>query len=87
MMALAIEKAGSANRDLIAGALRAIGNGSGEVILPGEWSKAKKILAAGGDINYNGGSGPQDFDVNGDVAGSFSASVVVDGAWVGKILK
>jgi branched-chain amino acid transport system substrate-binding protein len=87
MMALAIEKAGSANRDLIAGALRAIGNGSGEVILPGEWSKAKKILAAGGDINYNGGSGPQDFDANGDVAGSFSASVVENGVWVGKILK
>ena len=87
MMALAIEKAGSANRDLIAGALRAIGNGSGEVILPGEWAKAKKIIAAGGDINYNGGSGPQDFDANGDVAGDFSASVVKDGVWVGKIIK
>ena len=85
--ALAIEKAGSADRSKIAGALRAIGNAPGEVILPGEWSKAKKILAAGGDIHYNGGSGPQDFDANGDVAGSFSASVVVDGAWVGKILK
>ena len=87
MMALAIEKAGSADRSKIAGALRAIGNAPGEVILPGEWSKAKKILAAGGDVHYNGGSGPQDFDANGDVAGSFSASVVVDGAWVGKILK
>mgnify|MGYP003688182331 CR=1 FL=1 len=87
MMALAIEKAGSADRSKIAGALRAIGNAPGEVILPGEWSKAKKILAAGGDIHYNGGSGPQDFDANGDVAGSFSASVVENGVWVGKILK
>ncbi|MDE2648263.1 MAG: ABC transporter substrate-binding protein, partial [Paracoccaceae bacterium] len=87
MMALAIEKAGSADRDLIAGSLRAIANAPGEIILPGEWAKAKKILAAGGDIHYNGGSGPQDFDANGDVAGDFSASVVQDGAWVGKIIK
>ena len=87
MMALAIEKAGSADRDLIAGALRSIANEPGEIILPGEWAKAKKILAAGGDINYNGGSGLQDFDANGDVAGDFSASVVIDGAWVGTIIK
>jgi branched-chain amino acid transport system substrate-binding protein len=87
MMALAVEHAGSADRDLIATSLRAIANAPGEIILPGEWAKAKKILAAGGDIHYNGGSGPQDFDANGDVAGDFSASVVQDGAWVGKIIK
>jgi branched-chain amino acid transport system substrate-binding protein len=87
MMALAIEHAGSADRDKIAGSLRAIANAPGEMIVPGEWSKAKKILAAGGDINYLGGSGPQDFDENGDVVGDFSASVVENGVWVGKILK
>jgi branched-chain amino acid transport system substrate-binding protein len=87
MMALAIEHAGSADRDKIAGSLRAIANAPGETIIPGEWSKAKKILAAGGDINYLGGSGPQDFDENGDVVGDFSASVVENGVWVGKILK
>ena len=87
MMALAIEHAGSADRDKIAASLRAIANAPGETIIPGEWSKAKKILAAGGDINYLGGSGPQDFDENGDVVGDFSASVVENGVWVGKILK
>jgi len=81
MAALAIEKAGSGDRAGFAAALREIATAPGEVILPGEWEKAKAILAAGGDINYEGAAGNQDFDANGDVAGNFSKSVVVDGAW------
>jgi len=87
MLALAIEKAGSADRGGIAAALRDIASAPGEVILPGEWEKAKAILAEGGDINYEGGSGNQDYDENGDVAGDFSKSTIVDGAWVAEILK
>ena len=87
MMALAIEKAGSADRDGIAAALREIANAPGEVVLPGEWEKAKAILAAGGDVNYEGAAGNQDFDKNGDVSGNFRKSTVVDGAWVGELLK
>ena len=91
MMALAIEKAGSADRSAIAGALRAIANAPGETILPGEFAKAKSILAAGGDIRYVGASGPQDFDENGDVGFYanmyFSANVVKDGAWEGSIIE
>lgn len=77
MMALAIEAAGSADRGAIAAGLRAISGPDGETIYPGEFAKAKEILAAGGSINYDGGSGPQDFDANGDVAGFFSSNVVV----------
>jgi len=87
MIALAIEKAGSADRAGIAAALREISSAPGEVILPGEWEKAKKILAAGGDINYEGGAGNQDLDANGDVAGLFSKSTVVDGAWAAELIK
>lgn len=87
MMALAIEKAGSADRDGIAAALREVATAPGEVIYPGEWEKAKAILAAGGDINYEGGAGNQDFDANGDVAGLFSKSTVVDGAWQAELIK
>ncbi len=87
MMALAIEKAGSGDRDGIAAALRSIANEPGEHILPGEWAKAKEILAGGGDIHYMGAAGPQDFDANGDVAGFFSKSEVVDGAWMAEIIK
>ena len=86
MIALAIEKAGSADRSAISSALRSIANAPGETILPGEFAKAKAIIAAGGDIHYVGASGPQDFDENGDVAGYFSANVVKDGAWEGTII-
>jgi branched-chain amino acid transport system substrate-binding protein len=87
MMALAVEKAGSADRSKISAALRSIANAPGEVILPGEFAKAKKILAAGGDIHYTGAAGPQDFDDNGDVAGHFSKSVVSNGAWAAELIK
>lgn len=87
MLALAIEKAGSADREGIAAALRSISSAPGEVILPGEWEKAKGILASGGEINYEGAAGNQDFDENGDVAGLFSQSTVVDGAWSASLIK
>ena len=87
MMALAIEKAGSADPKLIAAALREVANAPGEIVLPGEWAKAKELIAAGTDINYVGGSGPQDFDENGDVAGNFSKSVVKDGKWEAELIK
>ncbi len=87
LMALAIEKAGSGDRGKIAAALRSVANAPGEVILPGEFAKAKKILAAGGDIHYMGAAGPQDFDANGDVAGNFSKSVVKDGKWSAELIK
>lgn len=87
MMALAIEAAGSADRDGLAESLRAIASAPGEVILPGEWAKAKEILAAGGEINYEGAAGNQNFDENGDVAGNFSKSVIVDGAWEAELIQ
>jgi len=87
MMALAIEKSGSGDRGGIAAALRSIANAPGEVILPGEFAKAKKILAGGGDIHYVGAAGAQDFDANGDVQGKFSKSVVKDGKWSAELIK
>ncbi|SLN16232.1 ABC transporter substrate-binding protein [Pseudooctadecabacter jejudonensis] len=87
MMALAIEAAGSDDRAVIAESLRAIATAPGEVILPGEWAKAKEILAAGGEINYEGAAGNQDFDENGDVAGNFSKSTIVDGAWAAELIQ
>ena len=87
MMALAIEHAGSADREGLAESLRAISSAPGEVILPGQWEEAKAILAAGGDINYEGAAGNQDFDENGDVAGNFSKSTIVDGAWAAELIE
>jgi branched-chain amino acid transport system substrate-binding protein len=87
MMALAIESAGSDGREGLSEHLRAISSAPGEVIYPGQWAEAKAILAAGGDINYEGGAGNQDFDENGDVAGNFSKSVIVDGAWAAELIQ
>ena len=75
---LAIEKAGSADRTKLAAALRAVEKPSGEKIHPGEWAKAKALIKAGKDIDYNGAGGAYEFDANGDVTG-FIGKFVVDG--------
>ena len=82
LMALAVEKAGSADRSKIPAALREVANAPGMVIRPGEWMKAKEAIAAGQDVNYEGASGAIEFDDNGDVAGVYSRYVVGDdGTW------
>ena len=82
LMALAIEKAGSADRGGIAAALREVANAPGMVIRPGEWKKAVAALAAGEDVNYEGASGAIEFDGRGDVAGTYTYNGVSDdGAW------
>ena len=82
LMALAIEKAGGADRSQISAALRAVASPPGAVVRPGEWAKAKQLIAEGKDINYQGAAGINDFDKNGDVTGLFSLNVVgSDGKW------
>jgi branched-chain amino acid transport system substrate-binding protein len=82
MLALAIEKNGNAKRDGLSKALRAISNGKGDVILPGEWTKAVAEIKAGKDINYEGAGGSLDFDKAGDVDGLINYLVVKDGKFV-----
>ena len=82
LMGLAIEKAGATNRALISAALRAVSAPPGESIRPGEWAKAKALITAGKDINYEGAAGLNDFDSNGDVTGLFSLNTVGEnGKW------
>ena len=78
--ALALESAGSATRDLI-GHVRSVANAPGVEVGPGDWAKAKALLAAGKEINYQGIAGANEFDANGDVAGIYGKSVVKDGKW------
>lgn len=84
LLALAIEKNGSAEREGLAAALREVANAPGETILPGEWSKAVELIAAGTDINYQGASGEIEFDEVGDVAGAIEYFVVEGGEVVNK---
>ncbi len=81
LAALAIEQAGSTDRAAVLGALRAVSNPPGTPILPGEWERAKELIAAGEAIDYFGASGPHDFDENGDVAGVIGHVVVRDGGY------
>ncbi len=88
LMALAIEKAGSADRGKISAALRSVAGPPGTVIRPGEWAKAKAALAGGGDVNYEGASGNVDFDGNGDVGGIYSVNTVgADDKWSKKLIQ
>ena len=84
VLGLAIEKAGSTDGVAVRDALRDVANASGERILPGEFAKAKEMLAAGKDIDYVGASGSIEFDAEGDVSGTFAHWEIEDGAIVTK---
>ncbi len=81
LLALAVEQAGSADRTAVRDALRAVANPPGEVVEPGEWEKAKALIAAGTDINYEGVGGSLDFDEAGDVTGFSGPFIVEDGSY------
>lgn len=83
LVALAMQQKGSADRNGLSAALRAVSSPPGEIIYPGEWAKAVEILSAGGEVNYEGATGSQDFNENGDVSGIIDELVVTDG----KIMK
>ncbi|TAD87776.1 MAG: amino acid ABC transporter substrate-binding protein [Alphaproteobacteria bacterium] len=69
ILLLAMEAAKSTDRAAIKAAIRTVSNGPGEVVGPGEWARAKQLIAAGTKINYQGISGNHEFDAAGDVAG------------------
>ncbi len=79
IMMLAAEKAGSADGTAIRDALREVANEPGEIVGPGEFARAKELIAAGTDINYEGAAGSHEFDENGDVGGTYEHWVVTGG--------
>ncbi len=84
LLALAVEKNGSADREGLSAALREVASAPGEKILPGEWEKAKTLIAEGKDIDYDGAGGPVDFDEAGDVDGVIVELAVEGGQFVEK---
>ena len=84
LLALAVQKNGNAGREGLSAALREVASAPGEKILPGEWSKAVELIAAGTDIDYEGAGGPLDFDAAGDVDGIIVEVVWENGAFVEK---
>ena len=82
LLALAMEAAGSVDKVAIRDHLRAIAAPPGEPVGPGEWSKAKALIAQGQEINFEGAAGAQDFDANGDVDGTFAFWKIEGGEFV-----
>src|SRR5437660_11857079 len=71
LIALAAQKAGSVNGTAIRDQLRTVSMAPGTVIKPGQWASALTALSGGGDVNWEGAAGSEDFDANGDVRGSY----------------
>ena len=71
LLALAVEKASGKKED-VAAAMAEVSNGEGETIRPGEWKKAKELIAAGKAIDYKGAAGDHNFDEKGDVPGTYA---------------
>jgi len=84
LLALAVQKNGSASREGLSQALRDVAGPPGEIIRPGEWAKALEFLAAGTDIDYDGAGGTTDFDEAGDVTGVIVEVAYEGGAFVEK---
>ena len=84
VLLLAMEKAGSTDGAAVRDAMRLVANGPGTPILPGEFAKAKALIAAGQDIDYVGASGAIDFDDAGDTGGAFAEWAIEGGEIVTK---
>lgn len=78
LLILAMQAAGSAERDDIAAHVLEVANAPGETIRPGEIGRALEILAAGGDIDWQGATGVE-LTPEGDAAGSYKEMEFRDG--------
>ncbi len=74
-LALAAQAAGSLDGTAIRDKLRSIGRPPGELVIAeaGSIANGLRILADGGEINYEGAAMPLDWDENGDLAQGFVA--------------
>ena len=74
-LALAAQAAGSLDGAAIRDKLRSIGKSPGELVIAeaGSIANGLRILADGGEINYEGAAMPLDWDENGDLAQGFVA--------------
>ena len=80
IIALAAQAAGSGSRGAIKSKIMEVANAPGEKIWPGQLAKALKILADGGQVNYEGASLVELNDA-GDPPGAYLELVVKGGEW------
>ena len=78
-VALAAEIARSTHGPALRDALHKIADNTGETVGPGDFAKAKHLIAAGKPIHYIGASGTVAFDAHGDVTRPFEHWEIQDG--------
>jgi ABC-type branched-subunit amino acid transport system substrate-binding protein len=71
VLALAADAAGSLNGDAVGGKMKTVANPPGTTMY--DYKTAYTALKAGTKINYDGASGPMDFDEHNNVTGGFDA--------------
>ena len=79
LIALAFVKEGEANRNAVPNHLSDLGNPPGEKV--STFAAGKEALEAGKEINYVGAANPQNFNVRGDVLGSFAVLEASGDTW------
>jgi ABC-type branched-subunit amino acid transport system substrate-binding protein len=82
LISLAAVSAESTEPAAIRDHLRAVNDPDGETVGPGDFAEAVELLENGTAINYQGASGPVDFDDNGDVGGTFAHWEIQNGEYV-----
>ena len=80
LIILAMQAGGDATRDAVAANLLDVANAPGEPIGPGELARALDILAAGGEVNYEGATGVELIGP-GEAAGAYLELEVQSGAF------
>ena len=80
LIVLAMQAAGSADRAALQSKMMMVANAPGKKIGPGELGKALKIIAAGGDVDYQGATSVEFNDV-GEVFGSYKELEIGGGKW------
>ena len=79
LAALAIERAGKYEGATVRDALRQVSGPPGEKVGPLDVARALELVREGRDVDYQGVSGPLDFDGNGDVLNDIEIWRIVDG--------
>ena len=80
LLVLAMQAAGSPDRAALQSKMMMVANSPGKKIGPGQLDKALKIIAAGGDVDYQGATNVEFNDV-GEVFGSYKELEIGNGKW------
>jgi branched-chain amino acid transport system substrate-binding protein len=78
LLALAMTRVGSEDPALVAGTMKELASPPGDAFGPLDFAAASAAVRAGNDIDFQGLSGPLDFDARGEIADGFAREYGVD---------